>query len=60
MLSTILIVRITVHAPQLFITQDVSSSMFITRIILMSLGTIFASMGLKRGTIKGIDQLTQA
>lgn len=59
-LSTILIVRITAHAPQLFITQDVSSSMFITGIILMSLGTIFASMGLKRGIIKGFDQLTEA
>jgi hypothetical protein len=59
-LSTILIVRITAHASQLFITQDVSSPMFITGIVFMSLGTIFATLGLKRGTIKGIDQLTQA
>jgi hypothetical protein len=59
-LSTILIVRITAQASQLFITQDVSSSMFITGIVFMSLGTIFATLGLKRGTIKGIDQLTQA
>jgi hypothetical protein len=34
--------------------------MFITGIIFMSLGTIFATLGLKRGTIKGIGQLTQA
>ncbi|WP_100489006.1 hypothetical protein [Sporolactobacillus pectinivorans] len=59
-LSTILIVQITVHSPQLFMTQDVNSLMFITGLFLMSLGTIFASMGLKRGSIKGLDQITQA
>ncbi|AFM41476.1 hypothetical protein Desaci_2534 [Desulfosporosinus acidiphilus SJ4] len=59
MLSTILIARITTNAPQLFITQDVSSTMFITGIILMSLSTIFAVIGLKRGTIAQIDQFIQ-
>jgi len=56
-LSTILIVRIIADAPQLFITQDVGSTIFITGIILMSLGTIFAVIGLKHGTIEHIDQL---
>ncbi len=56
--STALIILITVHAPQLFNTQDVSSPMFITGIVFMALGTIFASMGLKRDMIKGFDQLT--
>lgn len=58
-LSTILIILITVYAPQLLNTQDVGSPMFIMGIIFMALGTIFASMGLKRGTIEGHDQLTQ-
>jgi hypothetical protein len=59
-LSTVLIILITAYAPQLFNTQDVGSPMFITGIIFMALGTIFALMGFKRGTIKGHDQLTQA
>lgn len=59
-LSIILIVMITSLAPQLFITQDVSSPMFITGVIFMSLGTIFSFMGFKRGTMKGIAQLTEA
>lgn len=58
-LSTIFIILITVYAPQLFNSQDVGSSMFITGIIFMALGTIFASMGFKRGTIQGLDQLTR-
>ncbi len=57
-MSTILIITITAYAPQLFNTQDVGSPMFITGLFSMALGTIFASMGLKRGTIKGLDQLT--
>lgn len=58
-LSTVLIILITAYAPQLFNTQDVGSPMFITGIIFMALGTIVASMGLRRGTIKGFDKLTQ-
>lgn len=57
--STALIILITVHAPQLFNTQDVNSPMFITGIVFMALGTIFASMGLKRGVIKDFDQLAR-
>lgn len=57
-LSTLLIIMITVHAPQLFNSQDVDSPMFITGIVFMALGTIFASMGLRRTMIKGLDQLT--
>ncbi|MGC7873357.1 hypothetical protein ACPUYX_17760 [Desulfosporosinus sp. SYSU MS00001] len=55
-LSMILIARITANAPQLFVTQDVSSTMFTIGIILMSIGTIFAVIGLNRGTIEQIDQ----
>ncbi|KLU64538.1 hypothetical protein DEAC_c34840 [Desulfosporosinus acididurans] len=58
-LSTILITRITANAPQLFITQDVSSTMFITGIIIMSLGTIFAVIGFKRGTVVQFEQFIQ-
>ncbi|WP_067621616.1 hypothetical protein [Alicyclobacillus acidiphilus] len=57
-LSTVLIILITVYAPQLFTTQDVGSPMFITGIIFMALGTIFAWMGHRRGTIKGFDPFT--
>ncbi len=59
-LSTILIIMVTAHAPQLFGSQDVDSPMFITGIVLMALGTIFASVGLRRGIIKGLDQPTHA
>lgn len=52
--TTILLISIKAHAPQLLNTQDVSSPMFITGIIFMALGAVVASMGLKRG------QLTQA
>lgn len=58
-LSTILIIMITAHGPQLFSTQDVDSRMFITGIILMALGAIFASIGLRRGMIRGLEQSTQ-
>jgi len=58
-LSTILITAITAHAPQLFNSQDVNGPLFITGIVLMALGTIFASIGLRRGTIRGFDQLTR-
>lgn len=58
-LSTTLIIAVTAHAPQLFHTQDVSSQMFIVGLVFMALGTIFAAMGLKRGMVRGWDQLTQ-
>jgi hypothetical protein len=57
-LSTILIIAITTHAPQLFVTQDVDSGMFITGIVFMTLGTIFASIGLRRKMIKGLDKIS--
>jgi hypothetical protein len=47
-LSIILIILITIRAPQLFATQDVGSSMFITGISFMALGMIFAVIGMKR------------
>ncbi|MCL6631956.1 MAG: hypothetical protein K6T63_04915 [Alicyclobacillus herbarius] len=56
-LSTTLLILITVYAPQLFYTQDVSTPMFITGLVFMALGTIFASMGLRRGIIKGLHTL---
>jgi hypothetical protein len=49
LLSTILMIMITAHAPQLFDTQDVGSRMFITGNVLMAIGTIFAAMGLRHG-----------
>jgi hypothetical protein len=51
-LSTMLIIVITAHAPQLWNTQDVNSPMFITGLTFMALATIFAAMGLRRGTIR--------
>jgi hypothetical protein len=53
-LSTILIILVTTHAPQLFDTQDVSSEMFITGVVFMALGTIFAAIALRSGTIRGL------
>ncbi len=47
-LSTIFIILITAHAPQLFNTQDVGSPMFVAGVVFMALGTIFASIGLRR------------
>lgn len=55
-LSVILIIMVTAYAPQLFVSQDVGSPLFTTGIILMALGAVFASMGLRRGMIKGQDQ----
>jgi hypothetical protein len=49
--STILLITITAHAPQLFNTQDVGSPMFITGLLFMALGTIFASIGMKRTVV---------
>lgn len=48
LLATIFIVVITTQAPQLFVTQDVDSRMFVTGVVLMALGTIFAAMGSHR------------
>jgi hypothetical protein len=59
LLSTILFITLITYAPQLLHTQDVSSQMFITGIMFMALAAIFTFMGLKRGTIKGFDQITQ-
>ncbi|QSO48429.1 hypothetical protein [Alicyclobacillus mengziensis] len=53
-MSTFLIIRISTYAPQLFHTQDVGSPTFITGLLCMGLGTIFALIGFKRGSIKGI------
>lgn len=53
-LSTILIVLVTVHAPQLFHSQDVSSPMFMTGVVLMTFGTIITAMALRRGTLQRI------
>lgn len=52
--STILLVSVTTRAPQLLSTQDVSSPIFLTGIIFIAFGTIFASIGLKRSTIRGV------
>ena len=51
LLSTTLIILITVYTPQLWITQDVNSSMFITGILLRAIGTIFASIALRPNPI---------
>lgn len=56
--STILIGLIATQAPQLLNTQDVNRQMFIAGISFMTLATIFASLGLKRGLVKGNDPLT--
>lgn len=48
-LSTVLIITITAHAPQLFQSQDVNSPMFVTGIMFMALGAIFGTKGLTRG-----------
>ncbi|WP_067929194.1 hypothetical protein [Alicyclobacillus shizuokensis] len=54
-MSTILIITITAYAPQLFNTQDVGSPMFITGLFCMALGTIFGTMGIRRGMVARIN-----
>ncbi|MBB6729956.1 hypothetical protein [Cohnella zeiphila] len=52
-LAIVFIIMIISHAPQLIFSQDMDRQMFsMTGVIFMALGTIFASLGLRRG---GID-----
>ncbi len=53
--SGLINILIGVYAPQLFNTQDVGSPMFITGLIGMAIGTLVASMGLKRGKLIRIN-----
>jgi hypothetical protein len=55
-MSTILVITITAPAPQLFHTQDVGSSMFITGLFCMALGAIFGVMGIRRGMVTRISE----
>lgn len=50
-LATLFIVSITLHAPELFQSQDVSSPMFVTGLLFMALGAIFCGMGLRRTSV---------
>jgi hypothetical protein len=58
-LSVIYIITLISYASQLANTQYAGSLIFVTGIILMTLATIIATMGIKRGINKGSDQLAQ-
>jgi hypothetical protein len=54
-LSIMLVVFVTVDAPQLFVTQDVNRTMFIVGITCMSIGTIFTAIGVRVGAVRQIQ-----
>lgn len=54
-LSIMLVVFVTVDAPQLFVTQDVNRTMFIVGITCMSIGTMFTAIGVRVGAVRQIQ-----